>query len=56
MTDSRIKRKSMRNLSESSSLRDLSADSGSVIKKAIERRNSIGENQDGSSGQLYTVH
>lgn len=46
----------MRNLSESSSLRDLSADSGSVIKKAIERRNSIGENQDGSSGQLYTVH
>ena len=56
MTDSRIKRKSMRNLSESSSLRDLSADSSSVIKKPIERRNSIGDQQAGSSGQLYTVH
>lgn len=41
MTDSRVKRKSMRNLSESSSLRDLSADgNSSIIKKPIQRRDS----------------
>ena len=56
MTESKIKRKSMRNLSESSSLRDLSADGSSIIKKQVERRNSIADNQEGSSGQLYTVH
>jgi hypothetical protein len=56
MTDSRLKRKSMKNLSESSSLRDLSADgNSSIIKKPIQRQNSMGEGQPGSSGQLYTV-
>ena len=36
MTESRLKRKSMKNLSESSSLRDISADGGStIIKKPI---------------------
>lgn len=57
MTDSRLKRKSVRNLSESSSLRDLSADgnNSSIIKKPIQRQNSMGEGQPGSSGQLYTV-
>lgn len=35
MTDSRVKRKSMRNLSESSSLRDLFADGNSSIIKSL---------------------
>lgn len=56
MTDSRAKRRSMRNFSEVSSLRDLSADGGStIIKKPLARQNSGLENQEGSSGALYTV-
>ena len=41
MTDSRVKRKSMKNLSSSSSLRDLSADGNSSIIKKPTRQNSI---------------
>lgn len=56
MTESRVKRKSMKNFSEVSSLRDLSADGGStVIKKKLARQDSLVENQEGSSGALYTV-
>lgn len=44
----------MKNLSSSSSLKDLSVDGGStIIKKPLQRQNSMA---DGSSGQLYTVH
>lgn len=45
MTDSRVKRKSMKNLSSSSSLRDLSASSGSQILKKVQRSNSIHQDQ-----------
>ena len=43
MTDSRVKRKSMKNLSSSvvSSLKELSADGQSTDKKFIQRQNSI---------------
>lgn len=55
MSESRVKRRSMKNLSEISSLRDLAGDnSGNPSKKIFARQNSI--NQEGSSGQLYTVH
>lgn len=47
----------MKNLSEVSSLRDLSADgNSSIIKRQGQIANSMSGNQEGSSGQLYTVH
>ena len=46
----------MKNLSEVSSLRDLSADGGSsIIKKKLVRQNSLIQDQQGSSAALYTV-
>ena len=46
----------MKNLSEVSSLRDLSADGGSsIIKKNLVRQNSLVQEREDSSGALYTV-
>ena len=55
MTDSRVKRKSMKNLSSVSSLKQLSADGLSTSKKFIQRQNSILEGEENVSGGLHVV-
>lgn len=56
MSQSQVRRRSMKNLSELSSLRDLSGEgTNSQIRKSILRRDSIDPPQDGSNGQLGTV-
>lgn len=56
MSQSQVRRRSMKNLSELSSLRDLSGEgANSQIQKSILRRDSIDPAQDGSNGQLGTV-
>lgn len=47
----------MKNLSEISSLRDLSGEgNNSQMRKSILRRDSIDPAQDGSNGQLGMIH
>ena len=57
MSQSQVRRRSMKNLSEISSLRDLSGEgNNSQMRKSILRRDSIDPAQDGSNGQLGMIH